>query len=409
MGQTFQCPNCGASLDYNPGDDPVIQCGYCRTSVVVPEGILRASIRAADEAVLVSTTRVEYPRADEEGQSISLRMDLLDAPIQVETATEGVSPSVVKTTAGFIGGVSCLSLAVAIGVFALILVVTLIGLASPGGPLEGVWNRTNPFAYAQVALAFGAEGSGPGLFDDPRAITITPAGDIYVGEYSDGRVQRFDANGAYQMLWNIGAEQYLQDIASDPAGGVYLLARGEIRKYDGNTGQLLGVITHPEGRWIEALAVGADGSIVAAVNSEDILRYDPSGQLVFSMKQAGLNQSGKPESAYSLAVDGVGNIYLLSMDDAIIRYAPDGRLLGRFGSSGDEPGQLRAPSAIAVDGQGRIYVSDITGIQVFASDGRYQDKIEVEGYAFGLAFDQQGNLWTVTNLPRVFKYQIAAR
>jgi ribosomal protein L7/L12/DNA-directed RNA polymerase subunit RPC12/RpoP len=37
MSQTFQCPNCGAPLDYDGGSDPVIPCPYCKSAVVVPE------------------------------------------------------------------------------------------------------------------------------------------------------------------------------------------------------------------------------------------------------------------------------------------------------------------------------------------------------------------------------------
>ena len=37
MSQTFQCPNCGAPLDYDGGIDPVIPCPYCKSTVIVPE------------------------------------------------------------------------------------------------------------------------------------------------------------------------------------------------------------------------------------------------------------------------------------------------------------------------------------------------------------------------------------
>jgi len=106
-------------------------------------------------------------------------------------------------------------------------------------------------------------------------------------------------------------------------------------------------------------------------------------------------------------VDGVGNIYVLSDGSGtVFKYSPGGKLLARFSSSGDEPGQFRAPLDIAVDGQGRIYVSDFKGIQVFASDGRYLDQFDVPGVAFGMEFNDQGELWVVSNKPAVMKYQI---
>src|SRR5689334_3586344 len=38
MPETFNCPNCGAPLDYK-GNDPIIRCPYCSTSVVVPDNL----------------------------------------------------------------------------------------------------------------------------------------------------------------------------------------------------------------------------------------------------------------------------------------------------------------------------------------------------------------------------------
>jgi hypothetical protein len=36
MVQTFNCPSCGASLDYE-GSEPVVQCAYCGSAAIVPE------------------------------------------------------------------------------------------------------------------------------------------------------------------------------------------------------------------------------------------------------------------------------------------------------------------------------------------------------------------------------------
>lgn len=99
--------------------------------------------------------------------------------------------------------------------------------------------------------------------------------------------------------------------------------------------------------------------------------------------------------------------FLSSSSSAVLRYAPDGRLLTRFGSEGEEKGQFRYPQDIAVDGQGRIYVSDSDGIKVFASDGRYLDEFSVPGgVAFGIESDNQGNLWVVTNKPQVLEFKL---
>lgn len=48
MSQAFQCPNCGASLDYDGGPDLTIRCPYCKSSVIVPQE-LRARQVQSDE------------------------------------------------------------------------------------------------------------------------------------------------------------------------------------------------------------------------------------------------------------------------------------------------------------------------------------------------------------------------
>ncbi len=36
MTKVFTCPSCGAGLDYDGDDDPIVRCAYCGSTVVVP-------------------------------------------------------------------------------------------------------------------------------------------------------------------------------------------------------------------------------------------------------------------------------------------------------------------------------------------------------------------------------------
>lgn len=94
--------------------------------------------------------------------------------------------------------------------------------------------------------------------------------------------------------------------------------------------------------------------------------------------------------------------------NAVFRFSPEGKFVNRFGSDGDGKGQFRAPNAIAVDGQSRVYVSDIRGIQVFDADGRYLASIGVpnSGVVFGMVFDDQNALYVVANNSKVLKFEI---
>jgi len=53
-----------------------------------------------------------------------------------------------------------------------------------------------------------------------------------------------------------------------------------------------------------------------------------------------------------------------------------------------------------------VYVSDFNGVQVFEGDGRYVDHFDPGGFVFGLNFDVQDRLYTISNSPSATRYQI---
>jgi hypothetical protein len=115
-------------------------------------------------------------------------------------------------------------------------------------------------------------------------------------------------------------------------------------------------------------------------------------------------QTDRSELEIRVAVDGLGNVYGLgAFNNAVFKFSSDGRFLTQFGSDGDEAGQFRAPGAIAVDNQGRVYVSDFKGIQIFDPNGRYLNTIKVKGAASGLTFNDHGELFVVART-QVYKF-----
>ena len=116
--------------------------------------------------------------------------------------------------------------------------------------------------------------------------------------------------------------------------------------------------------------------------------------------------SGESELDTKVAMDGLGNIYALgTFNDAVFKFGPDGKFLTRFGDAGEQPGQFRAASAIAVDGKGRVYVSDIKGIQVFDRNGRYLTVFKPEGSRSGMVFNDKGELFIAAR-KQVLRYTI---
>ena len=69
--------------------------------------------------------------------------------------------------------------------------------------------------------------------------------------------------------------------------------------------------------------------------------------------------------------------------------------MNRFGGPGNQPGQISAACAIVVDGKGRVFVSDIKGVQIFDSDGRYLAMFKPDGPASGMVFNDKNELFVV--------------
>lgn len=274
-----------------------------------------------------------------------------------------------------------------------------------GGPVK---ESTNSFG--NVLLDFGSEGIGPGMFTDARSIAVDGAGRIYVGEYQGGRIQVFDSAGKFVTQWSVGdRKMLLRGLAADRKGTVYVVSSGSITRYSGETGEKLGEIAY-ERSGFDDVTVGADGGLVAAwqSNRDDIVTFDASGKLIRTIPAAISSASSDSELSMRVAVDGAGNIYALGrFNDAVFKFARDGKFMTRFGDDGDQPGQFRAAYSIAVDGHGRIYVGDMKGIQVFDANGRYLTLIKSKGMAFGMVFNDQNELFVVAR-DHVLKYSVQA-
>ena len=131
-------------------------------------------------------------------------------------------------------------------------------------------------------------------------------------------------------------------------------------------------------------------------NRDDIVRFDSNGNVVRTIREAISSASGDSELNTRVAIDGLGNIYALgTFNSAIFKFTPEGKFVNRFSGPGDQPGQLRAASSVAVDGKGRVYVCDIKGIQVFDADGRYLTVFKPDVSSFGMVINDKNELFVV--------------
>jgi outer membrane protein assembly factor BamB/ribosomal protein L7/L12 len=293
-----------------------------------------------------------------------------------------------------------------------VLVPILIGLTASGGPFAGTWARINPFAAGRVNLEFGKDGIGPGYFKGASFVSVDNNGHIFVGESSGGRIQVFDEKGNYLNSWVARGDEtgdiYLMGIAAGRDGSLYAVINSQLYVYEGMTGSLIGPLEHPDGWGFTDVAYAADGSILAAwyKNRDDLIRFDPAGEVSLLLEDAIGGVTGDSEMDMHIAVDGVGNIYELAyFNQGVFIFSPSGRYISRFGSMGDEAGQFSSPRSIAIDNLGKIYISDFPGVMIYANDGRYLDTLAVNGAVNGMTFDDQNNLYLVTD-DHVYRYKL---
>jgi streptogramin lyase/DNA-directed RNA polymerase subunit RPC12/RpoP len=362
MTDTLQCPSCAAPLEYDETSErETIRCRFCDSTVMLPQ---RARTPQPPRVVV---KRMPDGTAVKAGVIVAFVAVFVTAGVALYAFSQINKPSPVTVHSGGLPGTK-----------ASLVPPKTAGAAEP-----------QPF--------FGSEGIGPGNFKDARSIAVDAEGSIYVGEYIGGRIQVFDPSGKFVTQWSVDPKMPLRGMTADRRGTVYVVQKGDIHRYEGTTGKPLGTTGGGQGRFDDVTAT-PDGGLVAFSYQarDDVVKLDSSGQVRQVIRAAVSGQTDRSELSIRVAADGAGNVYALGeFNDAVFKFSPDGRYVTRFGGDGDESGLFRAPSAIAVDNQGRVYVADFKGVQVFDPNGRYLDLIKVKGAASGMAFNDKGELFVV--------------
>ena len=382
--ETFDCPKCGAPVNYDPAIATTARCGYCNSQLAVPNPYLH-----------------QGPRV--------IKLDI----------GPGVASGAKKIAS------LALIIPVLIIVFVFVIILVVFGMVTstirsvtapfrtpptatrsgPGGARTG--DTANSFA--SVALQFGEEGIGQGMFTDARSIGVDGQGNIYVGEYSGGRIQVFDSAGKFIRQWTTADPKMpLRGMTVDRKGTVYVAQRGIITRYDGETGESIGTVKYSEGDGFDDVTMAPDGGLVCAWyrGRDDLVRFNAQGSVVRTIRAAVSTAADRSELNTRVAIDGRGNIYALgTFASGVFKFNPEGKFTNRFGSQGNQAGQLSAALAVAADGKGRVYVSDSKGIQVFDSEGRYLTSFKPEGVTFGMVFNDRNELLVVAR-NKVVKFSI---
>jgi sugar lactone lactonase YvrE len=268
----------------------------------------------------------------------------------------------------------------------------------------------------QQVFAIGERGISPGQFNDARALAVSSNGSIYVADRESGRLQTFAVDGTYQATLPWDKEKFTDDLEIGSDGTLYAQQSGRLYRYDAASGELLGEIPYTEDIAVSfsQLALTVNNELLAINQVRNtIIRFDTNGSV-----QQTISMDSVPSALGfdNLAVDGLGNIYVIGVaedvlddrQDVIFKFTSEGQFISQFGSAGNEPGQFSGiVSAIAVDGQGQIYVADFQGIQVFDNNGRFLELLILEGVARDMAFTSQGELVAITSQNKLYKFDVS--
>lgn len=374
--QTFDCPKCGAPVNYDPNafGNGTARCAYCQSQLALPHH--------GQPAYVLSQIDINIsPQVTASARKWVWFLVLV--PVLI----------VIIVLAGLFGALAPLYRSIG-------------NVKGPGGGFGRGSDAGNGFA--QVSVQFGSEGIGPGMMRDARNIGVDGQGRIYVGEYLGGRVQVFNPNGTFITQWMVDSKMPLRALTVDRNGIVYIVQRGTITRYEGQTGKQIGEVKFAGGSGFDDAKATADGGLICAWqrNRDDIIRFDAAGNVVKEIRAAISTVADASELDTRVASDGLGNTYALgTFTNGVFKFNRDGKFVNRFGGEGNQPGQISAAHAIAVDGKGRVFVADIKGIQVFDSDGRYLTVFKPDGPAFGMVFNDQNEL-IVAARTKVVKYTL---
>jgi PKD repeat protein len=309
-----------------------------------------------------------------------------------------------------------------------------------------IFNR-NTLAY--VATIGGSYGTGNNQFKFPTDVAVDAAGNIYVADYANKRVQQYNSSRVYQRTYGTTGVSYVaandrfyypEGVAVGPDGSIYVVegyghrlvklnAAGVPQWTVGEAGQSGSDNTHFT--YLHDVAVGPDGRIYtveawgsaryAPGNNHRLQIFNPDGSYYggFGGYGSGNYQFIGP---HGIAIDHTGKVYIADSGNHRVQIYNNQlayvATLGQTGVSGSDNSHFNNPFDVAVDRNGTIYVADEGNdrIQVFDSNLQHVRTIGGGGTGgdfghFGgygphhLAIDSQGRLYvadTGNNRVQVF-------
>jgi streptogramin lyase len=253
-------------------------------------------------------------------------------------------------------------------------IVTLLYVADAGNDRIQKFNSLGTFL-----TKWGSLGSANGRFDGPRGVATDSAGDVYVADTNNNRIQKFSSTGSFITKWGRnggdgtagtgnGQFDHPAGVATDSAGNVYVADtdNDRIQKF-GSTGAFLtkwGSNGVNDGQFLIPMGVATDSTgnvYVSDTDNDRIQKFSSTG--VFLTKWGSV---GNPlDGPRGIDVDSAGNVYEADFwNNRIQKFTGNGSLITSWGAFGTGNGQFADPFGVATDTAGSVYVTEYSNNRI---------------------------------------------
>ncbi len=216
---------------------------------------------------------------------------------------------------------------------------------------------------------WGSNGTGDGQFRGPRNIAIDKHDNVYVADSYNNRIQKFDSVGNFITKWGEngygdGEFTHPNGIALDSKDFIYVSDGGHrIQKFNSVYSFITtwGIWGYNDGqfRGPRSVAIGIDDNVYVADSLNNrIQKFDSVGNFITKWGAYGTSNRFFRDP-YDVAVDSEGNVYVSDyLNHRIQKFDSDGSFITKWGSYGTGDGQFNKPSGVAIDLNGNVYVAD---------------------------------------------------
>ncbi|MBF0343616.1 MAG: VCBS repeat-containing protein [Nitrospirae bacterium] len=206
---------------------------------------------------------------------------------------------------------------------------------------------------ATAINSFGGSGSTTGMLNAPHGVAVDNVGNIYVADTDNHRIQKFDSSGNFISYWNNSGV----GTSSKALGVLSLNALNQANDF-----------FSPDG-----ITIDSSGKTpfvyVTDLYSNQIIKYDTGGKVVTRWGGSG-NEDGMFSQPSSIAVDNQGYVYVTdAQNNTIQKFTGKGEFISsQFISSGNESGTADAkfdrPSGLAIDASGNLFVAEASASRI---------------------------------------------